>query len=896
MKGLKHFLLSLTFGLVAHSNAQTIAGGEIYYELISSKKYLVTANVYRPCNSNPLNSLSGFVIADTFKIPINFKRTLIQKINDTCGNPCNIQNTKSNAGFERHTFIDTVDLNSSPYDSIYKAGLCSVKFAIHQIGRDTLSTTIQKTNLFYLDAEVNTCLNYTQIHSPVFSFDPKFNLVCNQAMTYCPGPTDTLDFDSMSFSMDAPLIDWDQTVNYTGSYNQNIPMTPYCPPAPGVINCKALPNAKPPRGFYFDAEVCEIALTPNKCDEIAPVKIRITEWRKSNNTWVKIGYVTREMNVSVKQYTNNPSIIFSNSKYSICKNNSICFNIQSYDYPYGSQTVGDTSQMLWNYGIASATCKIVDPTAREKQMQFCWTPKKAGKQVFAVMAYDKLCNINSNSKGFSVNVKPIAENKRRFQYSNCSTLEMESFPTDTVNHLLSNYSYSFTIFPADTLSKVLFTSTLKKALFKIPYTGYFAIKHTLNNNGVNCPLTYWDTLYLVKNKINTPKKQLACLNDIIYLDAFYQTMNAVKYQWEYPFGTKKPTDTASTYVASLDKKQMKIALFITDKNTCTFRDTFEISARGAFELNRKSGNLCNTLTYNFSALNIKGSSPFIYDWYLNNKRVNTADSFINQNFKQNTKLVLQISDSTYCSFSDTLTLKPIAPPTFTLENDSSCLNTIIKISPKVASYPEKLIYDWTLDAGLSSKHDTSLIFTVTKTHTLNLNLRNAIGCNAQKTIQIYANPLPTFNILGNTSYNRYALVQLNLDKVLASYFWSNGTTNQDNVFWASSLGGPGSYTIWCKAKDYNGCENIQFKQIRTDQFTEVFENNLLQCQLYPNPSRNSIIINSNLDSEYQIQTLDGKTIQEGLLNMGTQSIDIHSLSPGIYIFQIGLNRIKFVKE
>jgi hypothetical protein len=129
MKGLKHFLLSLTFGLVAHSNAQTIAGGEIYYELISSKKYLVTAHVYRPCSSNPLNSLSGFVIADTFKIPINFKRTQIQKINDTCGNPCNIQNTKSKAGYERHTFIDTVDLNKSPYDSIVKAGLCLVKFA-----------------------------------------------------------------------------------------------------------------------------------------------------------------------------------------------------------------------------------------------------------------------------------------------------------------------------------------------------------------------------------------------------------------------------------------------------------------------------------------------------------------------------------------------------------------------------------------------------------------------------------------------------------------------------------------------------------------------------------------------------------------------------------------------
>jgi hypothetical protein len=224
------------------------------------------------------------------------------------------------------------------------------------------------------------------------------------------------------------------------------------------------------------------------------------------------------------------------------------------------------------------------------------------------------------------------------------------------------------------------------------------------------------------------------------------------------------------------------------------------------------------------------------------------------------------------------------------------LNSIIKISPKVDPYPEKLIYDWTLDAGLLSKHDTSLTFTVTKTHTLTLNLRNSIACNAQKSIQVFANPLPVFSLIGNSNYNQYALVQLDISANFATYNWSNGATTKQNTFWASSLGGPGSYTIWCKAKDYNGCENIQFKQIRTDQFTEVFENNLLQCQLYPNPSRNSIIINSNLDSEYQIQTLEGKTVLDGFLISGTQSIDIRTLAPGIYIFQFGLNRIKFVKE
>src|SRR6478672_1494904 len=98
------------------AKAQTIAGAEIYYELVAPLKYKVTAHVYRLCEENPLTGLKANVYGDTVVRAMNFQRISIVKLNDTCGNPCQIQNQISNHGYEKHTFIDTVDFNSAPYN------------------------------------------------------------------------------------------------------------------------------------------------------------------------------------------------------------------------------------------------------------------------------------------------------------------------------------------------------------------------------------------------------------------------------------------------------------------------------------------------------------------------------------------------------------------------------------------------------------------------------------------------------------------------------------------------------------------------------------------------------------------------------------------------------------
>src|SRR5574339_47977 len=106
---MKKLLLTLFVLTSITTYAQRLAGSEIYYERTGNRQYKITAVVYRECDSDPLNSLNTFVFAGNLNQSINMSRVSIEKINDTCGNPCNIKNDVGNAGFERHVYEGSVD-------------------------------------------------------------------------------------------------------------------------------------------------------------------------------------------------------------------------------------------------------------------------------------------------------------------------------------------------------------------------------------------------------------------------------------------------------------------------------------------------------------------------------------------------------------------------------------------------------------------------------------------------------------------------------------------------------------------------------------------------------------------------------------------------------------------
>jgi hypothetical protein len=983
MKGLKHFLLFLTFGLVAHSNAQTIAGGEIYYELISSKKYLVTAHVYRPCNNNPLNSLSGFVIADTFKIPINFKRTLIQKINDTCGNPCNIQNAKSIAGFERHTFIDTLDLNSSPYDSILKAGLCMVKFAFYNKRTSAITTHDPGTAVFYLDAQVNICIASNTIHSPTFSFDPRFTSACNQPMWYNPGPLDTLDFDSLSFEMDAPLLDEKKTVTYTGSFTKVLPMTPYCPPNPGVINCRALPNAKPPRGFYFDADLCQIGVTPTKCDEISNLKVKVNEWRRdSSGKFQLIGYICREMNLEIKQMPDNmPPYFIGSTKYSICNGKQICFTSGIKEDPFlPKQTILDTVHFDWNHGIPSASFNVSNPNDREKQAVFCWTPKQGlpkHRYVFASAAWDKKCNAFISTNGYYIQHYPTTEFNKNTSVKACNLVQMKAWKDGNIN-LYGNIEI------LDQNNKNIFHSSKSTDSFTINKNGTFYVRYSFSSlSNKTCLNTLIDTIQisnaLYKGFEKTAVDTSVCksfpaklsfspasykqfmlwtwyrndtflnntdtvINEVITKNTKFKLVlmdtrncTATSERNFLPFIQSSNLLPSSVNVCPNTKVDLvpsmgvlkaplsikwvfrsqnlsvdtlkfvplqgeKIRLYITDDNHCNVSDSLTCLVYPAvsFKLNSNLSSICKDSTVLITPSNIAAVSPYSSSW-----KINTYDSLSFKdkssfNFKiiEDSRITLRITDKNLCSFTDSLDVKNLEHPLISiLDSGSHCAGEALYLKAKISNYNGPTDWSWKIDQVGVPYKTPEIQLNKTKDFEVILSLNHLYACNTSDTVKIKLFPLPKFKILSDSIYNRFALVQMQLDNSFENYLWSNGAKTKDNQFWASSLGAAGTYYIWCKVTDSNACSNELYKTIKTiDLPSGINELRSRKINLQPNPFTDKIKIISDENTHCVLMELSGKIILETNLLKGVNELNTESLAKGMYLIKVGEKIELVVKE
>jgi hypothetical protein len=983
MKGLKRLLIFLSFGLAAHSNAQTIAGGEIYYELISSNKYLVTANVYRHCSSNPLNSLSGFVIADTFKIPINFKRTLIQKINDTCGNPCNIQNTKSKAGYERHTFTDTVDLNSSPYDSVLKAGLCSVKFAFYGTRTSLITTHDPGTQVFYLDAQVNICIASNTIHSPTFSFDPRFTSACNQPMWYNPGPLDTLDFDSLSFEMDAPLLDEKKTVTYVGNFTKVLPLTPYCPPNPGVINCRALPNAKPPRGFYFDADLCQIGVTPTKCDEISNLKVKVKEWRRDSlGKFQFIGYVCREMNLEIKQMSDNmPPYFTGNSKYSICNGKQICFTTGTKEDPYlPKQTILDTVRFDWNHGIPSASFTVINPSNREKEAVLCWTPKKGlpkHRYVFVAAAWDKKCNAFITMNGYSIMHNPTTEFNKKTTINACNLVQMKAWKDGNIN-LYGNIDI------LDQNNKNIFYSNKSTDSFTINKNGTFYVRYsftTLSNK--TCLNTLIDTIQInsalykgfEKTAVDTsvcktfPAKLIfspasykqfmlwtwyrndtflnnvdTVVNEVITKNTKYKlvlmdTRNCtatsernflpfIQSSNLLPSGVNVCPNTKVDLIPNtsilkaplnikwvfrsqnlsvdtlkfLPQQGEKIRLYITDDNHCNVSDSLSCLVYPAvgFKLSSNLNSICKDSTVVINPSNLAAVSPYNTVWKINGYDSLSFKDKSSFNFKiiEDSRITLKITDKNLCSYTDSLDVTDLGHPAISLlDSGTHCSGDPLYLKAKLSNYSGPTDWSWKIDQINVPYKTPEIQLNKTKDFEVILNLKHRYYCLTSDTLKIKLFPLPKFKILSDSLYNRFALVQMQVDNTYKNYSWSNGTKTQDNQFWAASLGAAGTYYIWCKVTDSNACSNEIHKTIKTvDLPSGLNELSSRKINLQPNPFSDYIKIISDENTPCVLMELSGKIILETNLLKGENELNTESLAKGMYLIKVGEKVELVVKE
>ncbi len=880
------FLYCLTLSL----KAQKLAGAEIYYRQLGSKTYLITAHVYRKCDGISLNNLNGFVISDTFKIPMNFARISISKINDTCGNPCNVQNSKSNPGYEKHTYTDTVNFAAAPYNVIVSNNLCQVKFAIHQYLRDFSTTTHSGGNgMFYLDAMLNLCVKLNDLRTPEFSFEPKFNYLYQQVVNYTPAPLAFNKEDSLVFDLAPALHDENTPANYTAGYSSERPMSPYCSPNPATINCTAIPSANPPRGFYFDNNRCEITFFPNRNNEKGTIKFKVSVYRKdSTNKFVLAAYTCREMSARVDSSVNKTPVLRGVANFSICQNTQLCM--------YQTASDVDTADEVfveWNNGIQGANIQFLDPNSREKEMQFCWIPNAAsGRRNFvAFRAYDKACNANMVSRNHLILKKrqaPVIRNYRRIA---CNALRLDCIPIDSVYFSLKNYTYNYRVFNINDPSKTLFSSNSRTDTFTTQTAASFGVEVIINNLPENCPYKLIDTFSLGPSKIEITglKDTVICFNDSLLLGPLTGISNGYQLQWEYPYGKSNAGDTFNALRIKLRSLTLPVVLHVNDSGYCNLSDTLIVYAGGGFNfiVGNQSHSVCKNVVNEIRAVNINRQGTPSWTWFINGINQNVNDTFISRSFNSNAQIVLRASLAIGCSYSDTLNIIAIDKPVINLSDTSVCPGESVNLNPNPYPYPLPLDFLWYRNDTLLNFSDSFLDIEVNKTMSVKLRLENIIGCNAEKTVMLTALPLPLFNIVSDTFFNRYHQISMSTDKPFATYQWSTGASTRNNLFWAYQLGAPGAYTITCTVSDINACTYTDSIRIYTDKFSSVFAPDNSGFKIYPMPIDKQFYIETDVPGLLKIFSLDGRLISDQMLDTGLNLLDTGFLPAGNYLFQFG---------
>jgi hypothetical protein len=509
MKNYLNFAFSLVFLSFSNTElkASHIVGGEINYTPRSVKSvYMVYFTLYRECSGTPLQTVDFKVscMDGSNSVTLNPTRTSIVDISTVCSKdslPCNPQNTTTAAGLEKHTYEILIDFNKYPYLAL-KNNCCKVLFTMSACCRNGSITTLSPGN-FYLDAMVDLCMNDMLGNNSVqFTNTPPKEICCYMPFTYSPGITDAIDRDSLSIELVTPLKDFNDPEVYTGGFSGSIPMTPYCPPNPGKLDCYALPGAKPPRGLYFEASTGSIVFTPTNCNEVGVFVIKISEWRKKDvGVMELIGYVKREFVLFVRTCPdNNPPYFAGNNKYSVCEGDKLCFTISTKDEPYlPKQTTLDTVSMQWDSAISGATFRIIDPSAREKQAEFCWQTKigdaSANPQFFTVSAKDDNCPyVQMSNRTYMVTVKPRATTILSSWYKLKGNLVYSSWPDLVPPATYDQFRYEFILRDSTNSGTPIFRTFNRIDSFTFTRPGRYYLEHWINNPPYNCPKVYYDTI------------------------------------------------------------------------------------------------------------------------------------------------------------------------------------------------------------------------------------------------------------------------------------------------------------------------------------------------------------------------------------------------------------------
>ncbi len=729
-------LIFIPFLFVQQTKATHILGGEVTYKYISGLKFEVSFKFYRDCRGVSIDTIHAEMKSGSTVKTLSLTKVSIKDVSVYCkksANPCSTPNTYgAGLGIEEHLYKDTVDFNTT--DSVFKK-LCKVQFGFGQCCRNTGLVYGSGAN-FWVWSNLDFCTAPSN-SSPIITSIPNNIICCNQSYYYCIGASDTLDGDSLSYSILEPMENWTKKIPFPTPPREWI--TTYKPPGyKGGTN----PSASPPIGTYFDPETGDLIFTPVDCSEQSFVAFRIAEWRKdTSGKYVLIGEVRRDIQYIVQTCpTNNVPLLYGNYRYQICAGNKLCFTVTSDDKvfippPPGKAGPADTVVLKWNKGIAKgASFKIIDTTARLPRGQFCWTPKESDARdlpyYFTVMAKDNNCtNTAVTIKSYSVWVKKTAKSTYSKKYIKNGLFELKAIlekdfkgtpqyfwefldsafkPIDTSYYFHSNSSYK----SIKNLDSVQFYKG-----------GKYILHYRINNSPLNCPTDYFDTfkvapvIPILRISPIRLEEKWACRNSVDTLFPILRNAkNPVKFKW-----SSSATDTLP-YLIIKNKKDSSYRVDVHDAAGYHRFAEWKISIYEEPKLiEKKDLFICTLDTVMISGMPSYFADTVYWHWELNGK-------FFSKNktitiFKTGI-YTLQISDTTNClSKIDTLQVSQMVIKEVKGLEAMTCVGDTASLSDTATNLSGKKYWNWFFE-GKQISTDSTLRAIKTGKYTLEISDSN----------------------------------------------------------------------------------------------------------------------------------------------------------------------------
>ncbi len=657
---------------------------------------------------------------------------------------------------EEHTFEGILDFNVTPFDQIKAAGCCQVKIEYQEAARNGAINTGNPGN-FFADAMIDICKASCN-NSPTFTNQAIAYLCCNQPVYFNNGVSDTLDYDSLSYDL-VPAKESDYSLFiYGAGYSATQPLSVYkIPSNPSLVN----PNAKPPIGITLDKTSGDLIFTPTGCNEVGPIVIQISEWRKNSaGVYQKIAETRRDIQFVVRNCPgNNPPEIAGPYAYSVCEGTTLCFNINTTDKPFilpppQVTPPPDTVTATWNNGIPGASFTITNPAAREKVAQFCWTPPigKASSlpYTFTVTAKDNSCfpAPASSIRSFKVTVKPLAVAQRVYEVLKCGKFRLHAEPND-------NYVNSFRWEVKDINGAFATSAQVNKFLImkqtdtlQFRKGGKYIINLSVNNT-YNCPNLYQDTIEvppLLEVDLALGQDTFVCAGSSITLNA--QVKNGVP-DFHYLWATSA-NDTLSSLQLT-PTANMRTSVVVTDKNGCQNSDTINIAYKPLPIVNLgPDKRICDYDSTSFDA----GNPTMKWTW-------NTGDTTQQITIRNAQKYIVTVRDTFNCVTKDTAELFVNRHVDADLGSDRViCFGDTLKIGAAIIDTTNGKTHnsEWYYLDGAFIGTDDTMYFHPTGDKEYQFVLREQEGgveCVDYDTVKLRVNPLPTLTrgVLDDRCFN-----------------------------------------------------------------------------------------------------------------------------------------------